>query len=91
MIVTCKQALMFSFQFFSNLLLVDYSFRVSCVRIYYTPVFTMWISLTMKTVYLGSVTGFSVRGRGFLRVYSCDRKKIKHSYFFSVIIYSHLQ
>jgi len=58
---------------FSKLLLADSSFTPRCVRMYYMSVFTMWICLMVKTVYLVPVTEFSRCGSGFLRVYSCDR------------------
>jgi hypothetical protein len=57
---------------FGKLLLDDSIFTARCVRMYYTAVFTMWISL-MMTVYLVSATDFSGRGRSFLCVNSCDR------------------
>jgi len=57
---------------FGKLLVDDSSFTCRCVRMYYTAVFTIWICLMMKTVYLVSVTDFSWRGRTFLRVYSCS-------------------
>lgn len=46
---------------FSKLLLGDSSFTGKYVRTYYTSVFTMWICLILKTVYLVSVTDFSGR------------------------------
>ena len=49
---------------FSKLLEGDSSFTGRCVLTYYTSVFTMWICLMMKTVYLVLVNDFSGRGRG---------------------------
>jgi hypothetical protein len=53
---------------FSKLSLVDSSCTGRCVRMYYTSDFTTWICLMKKTVYLVSLTDFSVKGSGFLCV-----------------------
>jgi len=50
---------------FSKLSLADSSCTGRCVHMYHTSVFTTWICLMTKPVYLVSVTDFSWYGKGF--------------------------